>query len=60
MFSQIKYGLSVQVWPSGHAIDSEDAIQFTEMEDINCMIEKFPLERANEAYRKKVFGIAVH
>ncbi|KUJ15924.1 putative alcohol dehydrogenase [Mollisia scopiformis] len=52
----IKYGLSVQVWPSGHALDSEDAIRFTEMEDINCMIEKFPLEKANEAYQAMLKG----
>ena len=42
----------MQVWPSGHATDSEDAIAFTELQDINCMVEEFPLDKANEAYGK--------
>ena len=49
---QIRYGLSVQSWPSGHATDSEEAIEFTELENINCMVEKFPLARANDAFGK--------
>jgi D-arabinose 1-dehydrogenase-like Zn-dependent alcohol dehydrogenase len=28
----------------------EDAIKFAQLQDIGCMIEKFPLEKANEAY----------
>ncbi|PYI17473.1 zinc-binding dehydrogenase [Aspergillus violaceofuscus CBS 115571] len=49
-------GLSVQVWPSGHATDSEDAIAFTELQDINCMVEEFPLDKASEAYDAMVKG----
>jgi hypothetical protein len=49
---QLKYALSVQVWPSGHATDSEEAIAFTELHNINCKVEEFPLEKANEAYGK--------
>ncbi|PYH48514.1 GroES-like protein [Aspergillus saccharolyticus JOP 1030-1] len=49
-------GLSVQAWPSGHANDSEDAITFTELQDINCMVEEFPLEDANKAYDAMVNG----
>ncbi|RAK84160.1 putative alcohol dehydrogenase [Aspergillus costaricaensis CBS 115574] len=45
----LKYGISVQVWPCGHATDTEDAIAFAELQGINCMVEEFPLERANEA-----------
>ena len=41
---------SVHGWASGHSLDSEDAIQFAKVHDVNCMIEKFPLEKANEAY----------
>ncbi|RHZ54876.1 uncharacterized protein CDV56_103671 [Aspergillus thermomutatus] len=48
--TMLKYALSVQVWPSGHATDSEDAIAFTELHNINCMVEEFPLEKANEAF----------
>lgn len=47
---QIQRGLSIHGWPSGHAIDSEEAIQFTELEDINCMVETYPLEKAQEAF----------
>ncbi|RAK73797.1 GroES-like protein [Aspergillus fijiensis CBS 313.89] len=52
----VNKGLSVQVWPSGHATDSEDAIAFTELQDINCMVEEFPLDKANEAYDAMVKG----
>ena len=48
--SQIRYGLSVQSWPSGHATDSEEAIAFTELKNVDCMVEKFPLARANDAF----------
>ncbi|KAJ5569500.1 alcohol dehydrogenase [Penicillium hispanicum] len=46
----ISKGLSVHGWPSGHALDSEEAIQFTELQDVKCMVQTFPLDRANEAY----------
>ena len=49
MLDQIHYGLSVHSWPSGHSIDSEEAIAFTELENIKCMVEKFPLEKCNDA-----------
>lgn len=47
--SMIQKGLSVVAWPSGHSLDSEEAIDFARVHDVNCMIEKFPLEKANEA-----------
>jgi D-arabinose 1-dehydrogenase-like Zn-dependent alcohol dehydrogenase len=31
-------------------MDSEEAIQFTELEGIDCMVQTFPLEKANDAY----------
>ncbi|KAI9655889.1 MAG: hypothetical protein M1831_004734 [Alyxoria varia] len=43
-------GLSVHCWPSGHALDCEEAIEFTQLEDVDCMVEEFPLEKANEAF----------
>lgn len=42
-------GIKVRGWPSGHALDSEEAIRFAQHQDVNCMVEKFPLEKANEA-----------
>jgi D-arabinose 1-dehydrogenase-like Zn-dependent alcohol dehydrogenase len=34
-------GLSVHGWPSGHSIDSEEALQFCEDHDIDCMVETY-------------------
>ena len=47
---QLPKALSVQCWPSGHAIDSEEAIDFTELKNVDCLIEKFPLAKANDAF----------
>ncbi|KAI0202775.1 GroES-like protein [Astrocystis sublimbata] len=52
----LKYGISVQSWPSGHAKDSADAIAFTELQNIDCMVEKFPLDRAQDAYNAMLNG----
>ncbi|KAL1979144.1 hypothetical protein VTN96DRAFT_6682 [Rasamsonia emersonii] len=52
----IRYGLSVHCWPGGHATDAEEAIEFTERTNINCMVEKFPLERANDAFEAMANG----
>ncbi|KAK4463906.1 alcohol dehydrogenase [Cladorrhinum samala] len=52
----LKYGLSVQVWPCGHATDSEEAIAFAQLQNIDCLIEKFPLEKANDAFNAMLSG----
>lgn len=54
--SMIGKGLSVSAWPSGHAKDCEDTIQFAQVHGVNCMIEKFSLEQANEAIEKMEAG----
>ncbi|CRG90007.1 hypothetical protein PISL3812_07048 [Talaromyces islandicus] len=54
--TMLTYGLSIHHWPAGHALDAEEAIQFTEIEDINCMIEKFPLQKANDAFAAMANG----
>ena len=54
----LQKGLSVTSWPSGHATDSEEAIAFARLHNIKCMIEKFPLEKANEAYEHMKDGKA--
>ncbi|CAN8101238.1 unnamed protein product [Discula destructiva] len=36
-------GASVHGWPSGHQMDSEDAIAFAHTHGVKCMVEKFPL-----------------
>ena len=49
---------SVHAWSSGHAIDSEDAIEFAQLHGIKCLVEKFPLEKANEAFDHMMSGKA--
>ncbi|KAI0466493.1 GroES-like protein [Xylaria cf. heliscus] len=52
----LKYGVSVQSWPSGHAKDSEEAIAFTELQNIDCMVQTFPLNKAQAAYEAMLNG----
>lgn len=42
-------GLTVTAWPSGHATDSEETIDFALTHGVKCMVEKFKLEDANNA-----------
>lgn len=41
---------SIQGWPSGTAVDSEDALRFCAQTGVRPMIEVFPLEKAAQAY----------
>ena len=50
--------LSVRGWPSGHALDSEEAINFARQNGVKCMVEKFPLDKANEAMEHMISGKA--
>lgn len=49
---------SLQGWPSGPPSDSEDTVKFAVLTGVRPMIEKFPLERANEAYERMISGEA--
>jgi D-arabinose 1-dehydrogenase-like Zn-dependent alcohol dehydrogenase len=49
-------GLSVHGWPSGHSIDSEEALQFCEDHDIDCMVETYCLEDVNQAMEDMTAG----
>jgi D-arabinose 1-dehydrogenase-like Zn-dependent alcohol dehydrogenase len=48
----ITYGLRVTSWPSGNALDCEEAIAFAEEKGVKCKVERFPLDKANEAFTK--------
>jgi len=48
--------LSIQGWPSGHAKDSEDTLQFCARFGVRPMIETFPLERVTEAFDRMMSG----
>src|ERR1700686_4074632 len=49
---------SLQGWASGTAKDSEDTMQFSAFSGVRPMIEKFPLEKAAEAYDQMISGRA--
>ncbi len=49
---------SVQGWPSGTAMDSEDTLRFSAISGVRPMIEKYPLTRASEAYERMMSGKA--
>jgi D-arabinose 1-dehydrogenase-like Zn-dependent alcohol dehydrogenase len=51
-------GRSIQGWPSGTAKDSEDTLQFSSETGVRPMIEKYPLEKAADAYRQMLSGRA--
>jgi len=52
----ITKGASINGWPSGNQLDSEEAIAFAQRRGVNCMIEKFPLEKAQEALDHMLSG----
>jgi D-arabinose 1-dehydrogenase-like Zn-dependent alcohol dehydrogenase len=45
-------GRTVTGWPSGSAIDSEETVAFSRLNGVEAQIERFPLERAEEAFGK--------
>ena len=54
----VQYGLSVHSWPSGQMLDSEEAIAFAQHHNVKCMVEKFPLDKAPEAFAHMMSGKA--
>jgi D-arabinose 1-dehydrogenase-like Zn-dependent alcohol dehydrogenase len=49
---------SVVGWPSGTAKDSEDTLNFSALTGVRPMIERYPLDRAAEAYDQMISGRA--
>lgn len=47
-------GKQIHGWPSGSAIDSEDTMNFSVLTGVRPMIERFPLEQANEAFERMI------
>jgi len=45
-------------WPSGTSIDSEDTLKFSALTGVKPLIEKYPLDRAPEAYDRMMSGKA--
>lgn len=49
---------NVRGWASGSAIDWEDTLQFSALTGVRPMIERYPLEKAGEAYNQMLSGRA--
>jgi D-arabinose 1-dehydrogenase-like Zn-dependent alcohol dehydrogenase len=49
---------TVRGWPSGTAKDSEDTLRFSSLTGVRPMIERYPLEKAAEAYQQMIGGKA--
>ena len=49
---------TVQGWPSGTAMDSEDTLKFSALTGVRPMIERYPLEKVKEAYEQMISGKA--
>jgi len=49
---------SIQGWPSGTSVDSQDTLSFSVLTGVRAMTEVFPLERAAEAYERMMSGQA--
>ena len=48
----------IQGWASGIPTDSEDTLRFAELTGTRPMIERFPLDRVNDAYARMTSGKA--
>ena len=56
---QLIFGMKdVKGWASGIPTDSEDTLRFAELTGVRPMIEKYPLEKAGEAYARMMSGKA--
>lgn len=49
---------TVRGWASGTAKDSQDTLEFSELSGVRPLIERYPLEKAAEAYQQMISGKA--
>jgi len=56
--SMVLAGQSIHGWPSGASLDCEEAIAFAQLQNVQCLIEKFPLKDAQKAYEHMLSGKA--
>ena len=49
---------AIQGWPSGTARDSEDTLLYSSLTGVRPMIERYPLEKAADAYQQMISGKA--
>jgi len=58
VFSLLLARRGIQGWPSGTARDSQDTLEFSKFSGVRPMIEKYPLEKVNEAFARMESGKA--
>jgi D-arabinose 1-dehydrogenase-like Zn-dependent alcohol dehydrogenase len=49
---------AVRGWASGTAMDSQDTLEFSAFSGVRPMIERYPLEKAADAYKQMISGKA--
>ena len=49
---------SIRGWASGTAKDSQDTLEFSALSGVRPMIERYPLQKAAEAYEQMLSGRA--
>ena len=49
---------SIRGWASGTAKDSQDTLEFSAFSGVRPMIERYPLEKAADAYNQMITGKA--
>jgi D-arabinose 1-dehydrogenase-like Zn-dependent alcohol dehydrogenase len=49
---------TVRGWASGHARDSQDALEFSALSGVRPMIERYPLQKAADGYQQMITGKA--
>jgi D-arabinose 1-dehydrogenase-like Zn-dependent alcohol dehydrogenase len=54
----IRGSKSIRGWASGTARDSQDTLEFSALSGVRPMIERYPLEKAAEAYEQMISGKA--
>ncbi len=47
---------SIMGWPSGHAMDSQECLEFAALTKTQVMVEEFPLEKAADAFEHMMSG----
>jgi len=47
-------GRMITGWPSGHAKDSEDTLNFSALANIRPMVETYPLDQVSDAYEQMI------
>ena len=54
----IPWSKTIRGWASGHARDSQDTLEFSALTGVRPMIERYPLEKAADAYQQMITGKA--